>query len=145
MRRVPATCAAMLMAVTLSGATCDSVDTEAPAQVYRSFATSMNRGDMKVAWELLSHDTQAELTREAQAIARVRGLPAPADGRQLAFFDSFMLHREIRSTTIDARTADRATVVVTDDGGGQQTINTVREGKQWRVDLTAEIRQANQG
>jgi len=134
-----------VVALTLMLAGCPVLDADAPAGAYRSFASAMAHGDSKTAWDLLSHETQQELTRQAGVVAKARGLPPPADGRQVAFMDSFFIHREIKTTTIATRSGDRATVLVSDDKGGQQTISTVRERKGWRVDLTAEIRQAAQG
>ncbi len=116
----------------------------APADVYRAFATAVDEGDTRTAWSLLAQRTQDLLTQRARAIASARGQPPPDDGRKLAFADVLLSHREIKSTTVTLQDDTHATVVVTDDAGGEQTIRTVREGDRWLVDLATEIERAGQ-
>jgi hypothetical protein len=116
---------------------------DSPADAYRAFAAAENKGDDTVAWNLLSRATQAELTKQAQAIAKVRGVPAPADGKQLAFRDANVLHGEIKSIATSESGANAATLTVTDDRGGTQDVRMVREDEHWAVDLAAEVQKAN--
>lgn len=124
----------------LLGASCRELGLEPPpAAAYRSFATALAQGDAKSAWALLSRDTQAELTKEAQAVAKARNQPPPEDGLRLAFGERVAQRQEIKSIAITSEKDSRASLTVVDDTGRTQVIQVVREGEAWRVDLLPEI------
>jgi hypothetical protein len=53
-----------------------------------------------------------------------------------------MSQRDIKTATVTSNADGRATLLVEDDKGGQQTIKLVREGDRWAIDLTSEIHDA---
>jgi hypothetical protein len=114
-----------------------------PSAAYRGFVAATGQGDFRTAWNALSKETQAELTRESAAVAQLRGLPPPEDGLRVAFGERVPPPRELKSIAVTSEQNGRATLLVTDDAGGEDVIQLTREGERWKIDLTAALQKAH--
>jgi hypothetical protein len=113
-----------------------------PEIAYRTFAQAANMANAPVAWSLLSKETRAELDRRAAAVAAAQNGARPLDGKTMAFGEPLLAPREIKSVAVTPEGKDRARLVVTDSTGDVQSIVTVFEEGQWRVDLMDELRKS---
>jgi hypothetical protein len=115
-----------------------------PEATYRAFAQAANRGDANTAWSLLSKESQAELDREAKAIAAAQpGMKAP-DAKILAFGEPLTARPEIKSISVTEDGKGHANLAVTDSGGATHPIVAVLEDGRWRIDLTNELHRSKQ-
>jgi hypothetical protein len=124
----------------VAGGACRGGDVDAPADAYRTYAAALRHGDATTAWGLLSNGTKQLLTAKARAIADARGVPPPADGKELAFADTLRLTRDIKTVSLESTNGERARLEVVDAEDGKQQIRTVHEDGQWRIDLTEELK-----
>lgn len=111
-----------------------------PADAFKRFASALSAGKQDEAWLLLSEATRFELTNAARRAAKAQGLPAPKDGKSLAFGSGLTLQREIKEVKVAERSGDRARLEIVDDQGEVQSATVVQEKDGWHLDFSEELR-----
>jgi len=91
-------------------------------------------------WSLLSAATRDIFTADAKKIAAARGEAEPVDGRSLAFWAPNVLPRKVKEISVKSGDENSKIIIVTDDAGGHESVRMVFEEKQWRLDLTEQLR-----
>jgi hypothetical protein len=125
---------AMALAAVATGRGCTPLDAT-PDGAVRAFVSAARSGDRRAVWSLLGPRTRARFEDEAATATRTVG-----GERRFVALD--MLRVGASDTnyvpsgyTVLAHQGDEATVEVSGPGGRKDTVNVVKVGGKWRVEL----------
>jgi hypothetical protein len=110
--------------------------TDDPARAFRLFVDRVQAGDTDGAWDLLSRESQEQLTDLVKRRAAGSEGAIPEDPKE-ALFGSATLARPIEAVEVVKADERRAVLVVTHPGGERQEVVMVREEDGWRLSLEA--------
>ncbi|MBH23144.1 MAG: hypothetical protein CMH57_01535 [Myxococcales bacterium] len=132
---------AALLAVALCALACSEErwQTEEPTEALELFIQAVYVGNTEIAWRLLPPDTQAELTRRADALnAHVTG--EAVQPHQLLASSGFLGPHHVVRVQRDKSAAsgpEQATLVLTTHPDREHTVRMTRVDQVWRVDVGA--------
>lgn len=105
-----------------------------PARAFRLFLDKVQIGDANGAWELLSKESQEELTELVKRRAAGSAGAIPADPKE-ALFGSATLAKPVEKIEVVKVDDHNAHLVVRHEGGGMEEVVMVREEGGWRLTL----------
>lgn len=125
--------AAILLVSTMGLAWGCNASASSPEQAFRSFVGKLQAGDVDGAWDLLSRDSQDELSRIVHERSVESGGAIPDDPKRVILQDA-SLTRPIDEVEVEALEGDRAILTVR-SGGETMPVQMVREEGRWKVAL----------
>lgn len=126
---------ALALSVALTVLGCSSRPaSEDPVKVFEAFAKAVQARDAEAAWGFLSSPSQRLLAERTKLVAEASGGSIPDNPRAL-LLQSGLKAREIEGVVLAGMSGERSTVEVA-SGGVTQRVDLVREGGQWRVDVS---------
>lgn len=113
---------------------CNRYRWDTPEAAYASFARAVQRGEYQVAYQALSAETRQAIAVRSREISQASGGALKDDPAVLAFA-SGVKPTPVSEVKVVKREDQVATVAVT-AGGATQQQRMVKEGEQWKVDLS---------
>jgi 23S rRNA-/tRNA-specific pseudouridylate synthase len=109
-----------------------------PVTAYKAFHAQVQKRDYKKAYAALSQPTQEAIARQAETVVQASGGAVKAEPYEL-FFSNSALPPDITEATLLREEGDKATVRVLFTGQTRE-VRLVREGSEWKIDLSDSIK-----
>ena len=107
-----------------------------PDDSFRAFVAAVASHQSDLAWNILTHDSQAAMTAAAQKVAAASPKGEfPTDPKAMLFGEDASLARPVTAIKVLEQTGDSARVEVV-TGTETHTVHMIREDGRWKLDLT---------
>jgi hypothetical protein len=127
----------------LCAAGCNRPQWGTPAGAYASFVALLNKGEIRAAFAGLSAETRKRLSERAKEVSQASGDSVRAEP-MLYLFMPDVRSAGVTEVKVVEETADAAVLRVV-AGGRPSQVQMVKEGENWRVDLSKELQADSTG